>query len=65
MEEKQIDIVGIRKKLGITQEKLAQKLNIASSTVSRWERGICNPTPSVYKRILKIRGVRNGTGPLA
>lgn len=35
----------IRKKAGITQRQLAEKLHVAPSTVSRWEKGITFPKP--------------------
>jgi DNA-binding transcriptional regulator YiaG len=35
----------IRKKLGLNQEKLAQLLDVHTMTVSKWERGVLEPTP--------------------
>lgn len=35
----------IRERLGVTQQELADTLNIADTTVSRWERGISQPSP--------------------
>ena len=46
-----------RKKQNITQEELAEKLNVSKNAVSKWERGINLPDASIMKtlcRILKI-----------
>ena len=37
------EIKVLRKKLKLTQEKLAQKLRVSVATVSRWERGKVKP----------------------
>lgn len=34
----------LRKKLGLTQEKLAQELGVTTVSVSRWEHGHSKPT---------------------
>ena len=39
------EIKGIRKELGLSQEKFARVLNTSSKSVSRWERNITEPTP--------------------
>ena len=36
-------IAGKRKKLGLTQKQLAEKLNMSDKSVSKWERGV-SPT---------------------
>jgi DNA-binding transcriptional regulator YiaG len=41
-------IAAIRAKLGMSQQELAGELQIAVSTVSKWERG--ESTPSGYAR---------------
>lgn len=38
------EVRSIRKKLGLSQEKLAEKLGVTRNTVSRWERGEVCPT---------------------
>ncbi|NEP17817.1 MAG: helix-turn-helix transcriptional regulator [Leptolyngbya sp. SIO4C1] len=38
----------LRKKLGgISQEELARRIGVSSNTVSRWERGLWNPTLTI------------------
>lgn len=39
-----VDIYTTRKKLGLSQEKLAEALGVSRNTISRWERGEFNPT---------------------
>jgi putative transcriptional regulator len=35
----------LRKKLGLSQAQLAQLLGVHPLTISKWERGLLNPTP--------------------
>jgi len=37
------DVVGLRTRLGLTQEKFAKKLGVSVWTVSSWERGLNKP----------------------
>jgi len=37
------DVVGLRTRLGLTQEKFAKKLGVSVSCVSTWERGLNKP----------------------
>lgn len=37
-------IIALRKKLELTQEELARKLNTTFSTISRWENGWSEPS---------------------
>lgn len=46
-----------RKKTGMTQSELAQKLNIPFQSVSQWERDIRNPKYDTIKRIATALGV--------
>lgn len=46
-----------REKRGLSQEKLAVKLGVATSTVWRWERGLSTPYPYQRPRLAKILDV--------
>ena len=37
------DVVRLRTRLGLSQEKFAQKLGVSVWTVSKWERGLHKP----------------------
>ena len=51
------NIARLRKKAGLTQAGLAQKLNISDKTVSRWENGIGYPEITQIPKIASILGV--------
>lgn len=38
------EVRSVRKKLGLSQEKLAEKLGVTRNTISRWESGKVSPT---------------------
>ena len=46
-------IAECRKEKGLTQEALAEKLNITKNAVSKWERGLSFPDVSLFKKICK------------
>lgn len=46
-----MDIKGLRKKLGLTQEGLARKIGVSWSTVNRWERGRGEPSPLAREKL--------------
>lgn len=46
-----------RKNKKLTQEQLAEKLNISKNAVSKWERGICLMDMSLLQPLSKILGV--------
>ena len=50
-------IAGKRKKLGLTQKQLAEKLNMSDKSVSKWERAICLPYVTVYLELCRILGI--------
>ena len=50
-------IADCRKDKKITQEQLAEKLNISKNAVSKWERGICLMDMSLLKPLSEILGV--------
>ena len=61
-----------RARLGVTQEGLAQALNVTFSTVSRWENGHVRPSNLAWKALEKVAAERgslllaegNGAGSL-
>ena len=46
----------IRKKAGLTQIKLAQKMNVGRSTVGMWETGNSLPTADKLPELAKVLG---------
>lgn len=49
------EFISTRRKLKkLTQEQLAEKLNISDRAVSKWERGICLPDASIMIKLCKI-----------
>ena len=50
-------IAGFRKKCGLTQEMLAQKLHISNKTVSRWESGAGYPEITQLPALASIFGI--------
>lgn len=50
-------IAELRKEKNLTQEQLAQKLNITKNAVSKWERGLCLMDMSLLKPLSSILGV--------
>ena len=59
MDQKRIGgfLKGLRKEKGITQEQMAEKLNISGRTVSRWETGNNMPDISLLAEIADLFGV--------
>lgn len=47
----------LRKSAGVTQSKLAETLGVHLQTVSKWERGVCEPDLSVLGEIASALGV--------
>lgn len=50
-------IAACRKNKKLTQEQLAEKLNVSKNAVSKWERGICLMDMSLLKPLSEILGV--------
>ena len=46
-----------RKKAGLTQMQLAEKLGITDKAVSKWERGIAMPDTSIMHKLCDILGI--------
>jgi len=49
------EIKALRTTLGLTQEKLAQKLGVALATVNRWERGLNHPHPVWVEKLQGLK----------
>ena len=50
-------ILNLRKKRGMSQEELAEKLNVARQTVSRWELGSAQPDATHILRLSRLFGI--------
>jgi len=50
-------ILGLRKENKMTQEQLADAMNISDKTISKWERGLGCPDISLLNELSKILGV--------
>ena len=51
------NIKRLRKRAGITQEALSEKLGVSAQSVSRWELGICYPDLEILPAIANFFGV--------
>ncbi len=47
-------IRGLRKRLGLTQEKFAAKLGVTFPTINRWENGRAKPSPLALQKIEEL-----------
>lgn len=47
----------IRELAGLSQRKLSKLLNLSATTVSKYEKGICDPSIETLKKMSKIFGV--------
>lgn len=50
-------IQGQRKEQNLTQEQLAEKLNISKNAVSKWERGLNLPDVSIMQDLCKVLNI--------
>ncbi|MBQ7916560.1 MAG: helix-turn-helix domain-containing protein [Firmicutes bacterium] len=50
-------IGSLRKKMGLTQTELAQRLNVSSKTVSKWENGLGFPEVTQFPALAAVFGV--------
>ena len=46
-----------RKRLGMTQEQLAQRVGVSAQAVSKWETGTADPSTSNLLALAKLFGV--------
>ncbi len=51
------NIVALRKQAGITQEELANKLNVSNQAVSKWEAGKCCPDIELLPKLASFFGI--------
>lgn len=49
----------LRASKGLTMAQLAAKADVSERTVSRFERGLVTPRPSIYMRLCKALGVKS------
>ena len=52
-----ITLIAARKMAGLTQQELAKACGVSDGTVSRWEKGLKDPTITQAKKIGEICGV--------
>jgi DNA-binding transcriptional regulator YiaG len=59
-----MEIKELRKRLGLTQEKLAVMLGVSCYTVKRWEQGRCKPSPLARRAIDEfLKRMKEEQGP--
>ena len=46
----------IRDRLGLSQEMLAQRLKVSTSTVQKWEQGPSRPHDHMWRRLDRLAG---------
>lgn len=49
-----LNIATLRKKKGLTQQELGNKLFVTDKAVSKWERGICLPDVSILEKLADV-----------
>ena len=54
------NIAYFRKKLGLTQEMLSERIGVTAQAVSKWENGVTNPDISLLPRISEALGIGIG-----
>nr|WP_280952599.1 helix-turn-helix transcriptional regulator [Roseovarius aestuariivivens] len=52
---------GLRKRLGMTQRQLAERLRVDQGTVSRWERSVEQPRPAKQAELQKLLNLDDNT----
>lgn len=51
------EIIALRKRLGLTQTQLGERLGVGKMAVSHWEHGQCRPAKSVML-LIKLLGLQ-------
>ena len=60
-EKNMIDLIELRKKIGLTQMDFAKLLGVSVASLRRWEKGENNPSPLAIERIMYVQdNVKNG-----
>lgn len=49
-----------RRQVGLTQEKLAERLGVSAKAVSKWENAVCLPDASLYEPLCQQLGITIG-----
>lgn len=58
------DLCTLRKRLGLSQEKMAEKLGVSRNTISRWERGSFKPSAENLDTLNKLYAeLENSSAP--
>ena len=60
MEVKEI-LKNLREKNNLTQEQMAERINVTRQAVSRWETGLTQPNPELLKILSREFGVSINT----
>ena len=50
------NVARYRKRIGLTQEELAEKMNVSGQAVSKWENGLSYPDVDTLKRLAALFG---------
>ena len=50
-------IMQLRKRLGLTQEQLAERVGVSAQAVSKWETGAADPSTANLLALAKLYGV--------
>lgn len=50
-----MNLIDLRKRLGLTQTEMARRLGVSFVTVNRWENGHCRPSPLAKRYIDKLQ----------
>ncbi len=51
----------LRREIGLSQAELAKRLGVHPMTVSKWERDVAKPSPTVILALEKLRDQRGST----